>query len=444
MKKNVWRQFSFFLAAWMVFFSVESVLWCAPKELFDPQQASVAVISYPSSEKDRVWVEETADSIRTRLQQIPYFHVVDKAQVQALVNYHADYVSDNSHLTSAERYLGLAKTHWFDRQYHEAEVTVNSAIASLRANREDGALLIDALLTKVMILKEEKRYDESKAVFEEVLKINPHLSMEGLPINGRSLGVFKKTRAELLERHAGSLDIKTDPPAETIYLNGIKKGVSPLVLKDLPEASYLVTIEGSHYQTTSFPVTVTANTTQFINKKLNWVEGAKRSVKDLGVPVKTDEVIESEIKMATKIGETLKVDKVVLVSSETKNGQPVVVARTIDTLLKAAYNPVAVPLSDYLKNKKASVAQMADTLDNQARKNVLNNPAEFIQPKTGDIRVMRRKRPFTQTPAFYTVVGLIVGGAIGATAALLLDDNGGSSGSSSSGGDAGGVGIQFQ
>lgn len=407
-------------------------------ELFDPHKASVAIIPYPASERDRPFIDKTAEAIRQKLSHIPYFHVVDPQKVADLVGYHADYVNKESVLTDAEKYLGLAKTHWFDRQYKEAEATVNAAIESLRRQKNKGDLLVDALLTKAIVLKELKQHQDSEAVFQEALKVNPSLTMEGLPISGRTRTIFNETRRKVLERLSGNLEIKTDPPAAAVYLNGIKKGVTPLTLKQLPEGSYLLTLEGSHYQTINEPVVVTASTTQFINRKLQWVSGrGGRDDKELGVPVKSDTILQKEIKLASSIGETLKVDKVILVSSERRGNEAMLVVRTIDTAFKAAYNPLAMPFDEFLNDEEDSIASISDDLDKKARLHVLNNPQEYLEPDTGDVRVLRRKRPFYKTPVFYTLVGLVVGGTAGTIAGILLtNDNDG-------GDDDGGGGVEI-
>lgn len=420
-----------------------ALVWAAPRvELYDPKQISVAIIPYPSSEKDRPFIEETAKAIREKMATISSVHIVDPAKVKELINYHADYVTKEQVLTAGERYLALAKNHWFDHQFAEAEATVNAAISSFKDQADKGDLLVDALLTKTVILKELKKFDESKSVFQDALRVDPNLSLDGMPLGVRNRNVFKQTKKEILERYSGDLDIKTDPPAVNVYINGIKKGVTPVVLKQLPEGSYLLTLEGSHYQTINKPVTVTANTTQYINKKMLWVSGRTADkLKALGIPTKSENVLQEEIKKATSIGETLKVDKVILVSSENKKGTPMLTVRTIDTALKASYNPVGMSFADYLRDSTKAVAQVSLDLKKQSNTNALKDPAKYLSPDQGDIRVLRRKQ-FFQTPLFYTLLGTVIGGTIGAVTVLLLDDDG--SGSSKRSGDSGGIDIEFE
>ncbi|MDO8518919.1 MAG: PEGA domain-containing protein [Deltaproteobacteria bacterium] len=427
-----------FVLALNFFFFQFPLGWAKRIEVYDPKKVSVAVLPNPASSQDRALIEETADSVRKDLKAIPYFHVVDPKTVQNLMDYHSISIQRGSMLTDAERYLGLSKSHWFDREYAEAEATVNRAISSLERQPEKGALLVDALLTKAMIFQETRRQAESKEVFQKVLAINPQMTLEGLPVAGRSRSVFRATKSDLVGRHSGSLEIKTNPPAAIVYLNGIRKGVTPLTLAGLPEGSYLMTLEASRYETASEPVVVTASTTQFINRKMQW-SGAGGSL-GLGRPAKSDKELQDEIKFASQIGETLKVDKVILVTSQHKDGKPMVVVRTVDTALKSAYNPIGMPFEEMLENKEKAVARITEDLDDQARLNVLDNPQDKLEPDMGDVRVLRRGVPLFKKPLFLAFVGAIVGGAIGATAGILLtkDSSDGSSG------DAGGVDITFE
>lgn len=439
MKQGAKKIICLLIAGEFFLFQLVSVSWAKRVEIFDPKKVSVAVLPYPSSVKDRPLIEKTSAEIREKLNKIPYFHVVKPKRVNEVLGYHADYVKKSSKITKAERYLGLAKTHWFDRQYGEAEATVDAAIDSFRNQPGKGELLVDALLTKAMIFKETKRYADSKKVFQEALAVDPSLTMEGLPITGRSRRIFKKTRREVLERHSGGLDIKTNPPAALVYLNGIRKGVTPLNLTKLPEGSYLLTLEASNYHTIHQPVVVTANTTQFIDKKLYWASGrTRKKIKEMGVPIKTDIVLQKEIKMATRVGETLKVDKVILVSTQKKGGEELLVVRTIDTALKVGYNPIGMSLDEFLKNEEQATAQIAEDLDHQAKVNVLNNPEEYIEPDLGDVRVLRRKN-FFKSPLFYSLLGAFIGAAVGTTVGILVS-RGGSGGA----GDEGGIDIGFE
>lgn len=438
-----YQRFVCIFTAFSLFFSqiFFNVCWAKNAEVYDPQSTSIAILPYPSSGKVKKLIDQTTTNISQKLKKHPQLNIVDQQKVNELISYHADYIKKDSSITTAEQYLALAKMHWFDREYKEAEATVNHAINLFKGQKEKGDLLVDALLSKAMILKEQRRYQESDKIFEEVLKVNPSLSMEGLPITGRTRQIFNQTKKRVLARDTGNLDIKTDPPAATVYLNGIRQGVTPIQLPNLPQGSYLLTLEGSHYQSYHAPVHVTANTTQFLNKKLRWVSGrSDPSIAKIGDNYKTTGVIQKEIKLATKIGETLKVDKVVLVATEIRGGKELVIVRTIDTALKASHVPVSMGIEALLSNPEKATETFASNLKKQARVNVLNHPAEFLEPDTGDFKMMRRKRGFGKSPFFYSLMGALVGAAIGTTIGIVVTDDDDSSGL----GDEGGVDVRFE
>lgn len=410
-------------------------------EAFDPNRVSVAILSFPYATADKKYVEAVAAEVRATLEKIPYFRVVDAATVKRIANYHADAVQKNQTWTSAEKYLGLAKAHWFDREYAEAESTVNQAIKLLQNQAHKKSLQKDALLTKALIYQETKRHHEAEKLFREVLALDPALTMAGLPIKGKTRRVFQNTQKSVLAKNVGQLEIKTDPPAAQVYLNGMPKGPSPLMLEKLPPGSYLLTLEASHYQTIHQPVFVAASTTQYINKKLHWLRGRSRNVVgDFGIPLRDHATLQQEINRAIKIGETLKVDKVILLATEKGDKGEMIVARTIDTALKAAYNPIAVSLTDVVRQQKGAALTLAGGIEKQAKKHVLDNPAKYLETHTGDIRMLLRKKPFFKTPLFYSLVGAVIGGAIGTTVGILAAGND----SSSSGGDVGGIEVEFE
>lgn len=441
MKNLGFQKLALIMAIWMLLdISLPAAALAASNSAVTGSR-STAIVPLAGSGSEGALVTEAARLLKERLSHSGQFDIVDAAKVREVLGYHAGAIRKEAKVGDAEKYLGLAKTHWFDRQYREAEATVNRAIDELRRQKDKGALLLDALLTKAVIYQETNRHAEAKKIFEEALKINPSLTMEGLPITGRSRRVFNRTHREIADRISGALSITSDPPVATVYLNGIKKGVTPLELKNLPEGSYLLTLEASHYGKVSQPVTVTANTTQFINRKLGWKDGQSGQAFDKTLrhagsdPVAYQEIV----KRAAQAGATLKVKNVILVGVERRKTGDLLVVRSVDTTLQASRHPVTIPLAQVGKDKAGSVEKIAANLSEQSKINVLKNPQVHLEPRAGSIRVLRRQMPFYKTPVFFTLVGLAVGAAAGTTAGLLITKT-----KSSTSSDAGGIDIQFE
>lgn len=412
-------------------------------KIYKDKVYSTAIIPYPHSSLDEAYIFEASDALRKELQKRKHIELIDKSKVEKILDYHYNQVKKvSSPLASGEKYLAQAKQDWFKRKYSSSEENIKRAIEHFKDNPRKGDFLLEAYVTQIQIHKERKEYQKLQDLFQEILKINPHLSLDELPISGRSKQVFRSAKKDLQSHQMGSLHISTDPPAMEVYINGIRKGVSPIEINDLPEASYLLSLEGNNYEDYHERLYVSALSQQNIHKKMKWQKkrDRKKALDQILTLAKTDDEVQREIKLATEIGKTLKVDKVILLSSEKKYAQDMLVLRTIDTHLEASHNPVAIPFVEMQQAKKASLASVTSTIDQQNKKRVLNNPQQYIEPDIGDVKILRRKRPFTKSPAFYSILGLLVAGGIGAGLYFGLKDD---DEPSSPAGDVGALKIKF-
>lgn len=438
--QNRQRRIAFFSA---IFFSVVQItLPVSAKnlEVFDPNKISVAVIPYAERVNDKKILEKAKERILLDLRKISYFTVVDPKRVEDIVTYYSRSIRKDSAVVEEERSLALARAHWYSKDYLEAEADLERTIAALKRKGGGGDLLVDALLTKAMLFKETGRTAEAQKIFREALAIDPTLTLEDTSLGGKSRRVFEATKREILLGRTGNIEIKSDPPTASVYLNGVSKGTTPLTLQNLPQGTYLLTIEANNYYPVHEAVYVAGGTTQFVSQTLHWIAGSAKQKVDPSRLAQQARTGAQKAKLAVEMGKALKVDKVLFLSVERGAGGERVEVSTVDTSLKAAYNPLSVPVADIRSNEEKSLGKLASAIDDQARRNVLDNPADYLQPGRGDIRTLRRERPFWQKPLFYSLTGAVVGGAIGATVGILAtgDDDDGSTA------DTGGVDIEFE
>jgi len=438
-RRPLGRLFVSFFTVWFFIFTCVSWGWARDPEVFDPYVTSLALVSIVTAPNEKKVLTDTANHLREKLSHLQGLHVIADQTVDDVTAYHAPAIRKDAVFSDAEKYLGLAKTHWFDKQYAEAEATIDRALDAFRKDPAKGALLIDALLTKSMIFQETKRISEAKALFEEVLTINPAQTTEGLPLGRTSRSLFNQSRQSL--QNKGSIEIESVPAGVSVLINGIKKGLTPLTVQGLVEGGYLVTLEANHYKSLREPLYITANTTQYLTRTLQWQKDEEKPNTPLA-PMKSQATIQAEIKRAAQIGEVLKADKVLLLTMEHRGDKDLVVVRMVDTALKAAYNPLALSLDDILNHPEKAFASLSGDVRSQTKVSILKNPQAHLEPDMGDVRVLRRKPPFIKSPAFYTIVGAVIGVAIGTGLGFLLDDGGTRVIHNS--GDAGGVDIRFE
>lgn len=435
-----WPLTSFVVA--VAFFTIQISFPCFSKnlEVFDPNKISVAVIPYAERVTDKRILEKTKERILLDLRKISYFTVVDPKRVEDIVTYYSRSIRKDSAVVEEERSLALARAHWFSKDYLEAEADLEGTIAALKRKGRGGDLLVDALLTKAILFKETGRTAEAQKIFREVLAIDPTLKLEDTSLGGKSRRTFEATKKEILLGRTGNVEIKSDPPTASVYLNGVSKGTTPLTLQQLPQGTYLLTIEANNYYPVHEAVYVAGGATQFVSQTLHWIAGSAKQKVDPSRLAQQARTGAQKAKLAVEMGKALKVDKVLFLSVERGEGGERVEVSTVDTSLKAAYNPLSVPIADIKSNEGKSLGKLASAIDDQARRNVLDDPAQYLRPESGDIRSLRRERPFWQKPLFYSLTGAVVGGAIGATVGILAtgdDDDGGAV-------DTGGVDIEFE
>jgi hypothetical protein len=75
----------------------------------------------------------------------------------------------------------------------------------------------------------------------------------------------------VVEMKYGSIDIQSNPAGATVYLNGVDTGnITPYVLTNVTPGTYTVMLDYYHYKYRQQTITVTANTTTYLNWSLTY------------------------------------------------------------------------------------------------------------------------------------------------------------------------------
>jgi len=76
-------------------------------------------------------------------------------------------------------------------------------------------------------------------------------------------------RASPSEATTGSLDISSTPQGSEIYVDGVYKGISPMILSDVTAASHILELKYPGYTSLKKSVEVKAGTTSFVDASLS-------------------------------------------------------------------------------------------------------------------------------------------------------------------------------
>lgn len=372
--------------------------------------------------------------LRKALPVIMPVHVVSQQITNEVLAYHQrDGVAESAGKESASEMLSRAKEHYFQLQYDEALAEASRAVDLLFSGdlADNGSLLQDALLTQAIVAKAADKPALAKDSFDRAVHLNPFYLIDRKLFSPSIVEMFEKSRSELMRGAKGSLSVQTDPEAAEVFLNGILQGVTPLDLPQIPAGSYILSIKTNKYQPVSKTITITDGQRIVMNEKLMWIktQEGKKSTQIQNA--------KAEIEEGLRIADNLKTDKAVIIDCDESGRGGTIYARMVDRQFRAAHRPIIVEYA--AKEERAqAIADLAQTLANLARINLLSDPMKYLDPDgLGDpILLAGKKREIYKRPIFWGAIGTAAAGAIvgGIMAAM-------------SGGDSprtGSVAVQFK
>lgn len=422
-----------------------------PAQIFASQR-SVVVVPVRDGVSDKI-SEDLVGAFSNALAKHG-LQVVSKHKVDSVLSYYRKGDDKRKAATGevaieAESSLIRAKEHYYNFDYAEARAQVERAIKIMEASPEDiaqhGTFLRDAYITAGIIEKSERSRDEAaRNYFRKALNIDPQYELDDRAFPPSVVETFSAVRGEVSARPTGSVSVETDPKVAEVYVNGVLKGVTPIVVSGLPEGKYSVAIKTNKYNPVTRLVDVKADSTATIKEKLYWLTSAEKSPSEIQNLLTSKDDAQEQIVEGVRMAELLRVSKVVMVDAdEVANGGGEIAIRMIDRKYKAGHNPVIVRYSNDKNKLAADLSEATAILAKQSQVAILDNPQKHLDPDgVGDpVLLGKRHKMLWTAPAFLAIIGgVLAAGAGGAAAAVVL--SGGDGGGKGSG--AGSVNVNFR
>lgn len=379
--------------------------------------------------------------------------VVSKEKAEAVLGYYQKgegkkTVAIGELAKESEQSLIRAKEHYYNFDYAEASAQVERAIKIMESSQEDitehGTFLRDSYITAGIIEKSEKRRDEAaRGYFRKALGIDPQYELDERAFPPSVVEAFSAVRSELSVKPTGSVSVETDPMVAEVYVNGVLKGVTPIIISGLPEGKYSIAIKTNKYSPVTRSVDVKAESTAKIKEKLYWLASAEKNPPEIQNLLTSKDEATEQIVEGVRIAELLRVQKVIMVDAdEAASGGGEIAVRMIDRKYKAGHNPIVVRYSKDKNKLAADLSEATAILAKQSQVAILDNPQKSLDPDgVGDpVLLGKRNRMLWTAPAFLAVVGgVLAAGAGGAAAAVIMSNGGGGGGSG-----AGSVNVSFK
>lgn len=361
--------------------------------------------------------------------------VISREKTEAVLRYYDEGNDPASYPSSeAARFISKAREHYYNFDSEPAYAEIAHAIDLIKD--EPGSTLRDAYITAAIIDKAN-----AAGYFKSALTIDPFYTIDRKAFSPSTVEAFDDARSEIMRASKGSVNIDTDPKVCEVYINGIIRGVTPLVVSEIPEGEHKLLIKTNKYRPVERTIAVRPGQTIKIKEKLYW------EPKNNGeVPVKnllaSQDIARAEINEGVRIAELLKVSKTVLIDvDEGTSGNGEISIRMVDREYKAGHNPIIISYDPTKDNLSQNLNLAAERLVSQTKINILSDPQRYLDPDgVGEpVLLGKRKKEFTKTPAFWAVLGGVVAAGAGGAAAAVMLGGGGEDGKG-----AGSVNVQFK
>lgn len=394
----------------------------------------LAVVPVHDGASDAV-SDELRASISAALARQAGIHVVDPNRVAEVMAYHeasSSGAAASSQLTRAMELQQRAKEHFLNFASAEALAEMRTAIqdiqsASLSLN-DKGQALRDAFVTAAVIAADTKDMASAAQYFESALRIDPQYQLDGGTFSPRLKEVFAKVRTQVSTAASGSMQVQSDPKVADVYINGLKKGVTPLQLA-LPAGNYDLRVAGNRYTAFEKKIQIHSGETATVDARLTW---QRAKPKPSATSVETSET-QALIREGQRLMDLLRLQKVVLLDVDAApDGSGEIRARMMDATTQASHRPVVVRYRADRSTLPKDLGQMVKLLSAQATMKRIDNPVAQLDPVgVGDPIVLGRRKGRGITPLGWGVIGGVAGGGAlaGILAAVLSGGGGGSAGS---------------
>jgi hypothetical protein len=214
-----------------------------------------------------------------------------------------------------QRQLDAAQNQFYEARHTKAEQLIDvslQGISRLSVGFTRWQLYTQAQLLHAINDRAAGRLKESDAAFRNVLRLEPHHTLDASLYAPSIRQAFEKVRSELARAKKVKLSVKSALPSSEVYLDGLKAGQTPLTLELLPGLYELTIVKDS---AVSFPRRLQVQSPEtpiFVDLAY---EG---SVTDSPFPclASTGNSDETMLSHAVRLGGTLGVEEVIVVRLE--------------------------------------------------------------------------------------------------------------------------------
>ena len=178
--------------------------------------------------------------------------------------------------------------------------------------------LIDVYLLLAEVFFATERVVLARDIFRRIVQLDPERSLDVSMFPPKYLAIFWEVKKQVMDNPLGKLTVSSYPTPATVYLDGRRRGMTPLKLVNIPTGVHTVSTRSVGYAPSVKPVEITSYREEVVHAKLeldrhpslHWLLAR-------GNPIENDEF--ELIKYLSDIGNTVRLD-LIFVGSLAPNG----------------------------------------------------------------------------------------------------------------------------
>lgn len=367
-------------------------------------------------------VEKVTDTVRDELQSQTKFSVVPKQQTRQFFANNPTMMQRIDVANPLNRYLDEAKEFYKNFQFKEAIGLLSNVIDTYRRATPpmtESFLLVDSYLYLGNVHMGNNDKKDANSVFMEAVRLDPQREITEEKYPPKVVKKFGEAKAEYLSgAKVAQLDIFTNPRGAEIYVNGVHMGQAPIKVDRFTQGEHFILAKQNGFKPKAQKISIDTN---YSRVKLDLEKDQQVIQTAPGLMVKNLQDVEDQVHMASKVGNLMGADKVVLVSLQEIGYNNKITGRMIDMKYYASHKPKSVEVLDLPQDTRGAAHAIAEFMTTQADVDLGKDPKKYADSEVLVIGT-KKKKSFWKSPLPWTLIGIAVAG--GATAGIMMGTRG--------------------
>ncbi len=378
--------------------------------------SAMVVLEYRNKNSRVSETSHFTDRLREEFRRRYGSAVLSTDETQNLVSYYKEGVLKDGKEVSSEL-LEEGKKAYFQLQLSDAEENLSKLV-----KQESEMTQVEGYVVLGLTHFAQNKQKIAEEDFREALRLDPARTLDPRFFPPKVVKFFHQVQ-ERQKKSGSTIRVEADPQGSEVWVNGVFKGLAPLVVSNFPTGRHSVRIRANHYYDFFKKINLSEEQAEkgdvILRAKLSWnLKNPQKKENVIGFS--SDEVGEDGIvSFSSTLGRDLGASKVLLVSVESEQGKQVIHTQLVDVKLKTSYKPDSFGAENIEERSAELASQVMEKMSPKLDTALEENPEKYVANRyQGDIVLIgHHRKPLYKRPFFWVLLAAAAAGG-GVAAAL--------------------------